>query len=140
MIPTPIYERHRDGNARVCIDGRQHDLGSYGSPESRQTYRELVDAWSRELRTVSYVRDNLLPAGNNGKPPSRVTISRWVTKGVFGEKLKVVRVGAKVFLSADMVRDFLTRVTAAQDCQQSDQHDNEVDVPTDVELAEAGLA
>ena len=43
---TPAYLLHKaTGQARVRIDGKDHYLGPYNSPESRERYDELVTAW-----------------------------------------------------------------------------------------------
>ena len=39
----PSYLRHKPtGQARVRIDGRDHYLGAYGSPESYERYEDLI--------------------------------------------------------------------------------------------------
>lgn len=136
MIPKPRYQKTESGKATVCIDGEVISLGEYGTESSRAKYNELISEWEQELRTVGYTLKNLLPKGDNGRPPSRVTFSRWINRGVAGERLEVVRVGSRVFTNVEMVRDFLTRVTAAQQARIED------DIPevTEEELAEAGLA
>lgn len=43
---VPSYLLHKGtGQARVRIDGQDHYLGKHGSDESKQRYKELVDAW-----------------------------------------------------------------------------------------------
>jgi hypothetical protein len=34
----PSYRKHSSGQARVTIGGRDHMLGPYGSPESKEAY------------------------------------------------------------------------------------------------------
>ncbi|MFV1969064.1 MAG: tyrosine-type recombinase/integrase [Pirellulaceae bacterium] len=42
----PAYTHHKPtGQARVRIDGKDHYLGPYGSPESRDKYDDLVAEW-----------------------------------------------------------------------------------------------
>jgi len=42
----PKYCHHKARNlARVTIDGKDHYLGEYGSPESKQRYQELIAEW-----------------------------------------------------------------------------------------------
>ena len=42
----PSYLLHqRSGQARVRIDGKDHYLGPYGSPESRERYESLIAEW-----------------------------------------------------------------------------------------------
>jgi len=44
----PSYLLHKStGQARVRIDGKDHYLGEYGSPESRERYDDLVAEWFR---------------------------------------------------------------------------------------------
>lgn len=43
---TPSYLLHKPtGQARVRINGHDHYLGQYGSPESRERYDDLVAEW-----------------------------------------------------------------------------------------------
>lgn len=45
-VRIPRYSLHRaTGQARVCIDGRDHYLGAFDSAESKERYRELIDKW-----------------------------------------------------------------------------------------------
>jgi integrase len=41
----PSYRRHSSGQARVTLDGHDHLLGPYDSPESHETDRRLVREW-----------------------------------------------------------------------------------------------
>ena len=42
----PAYLHHKaTGQARCRINGKDHYLGSYGSPQSREKYAELIDEW-----------------------------------------------------------------------------------------------
>lgn len=42
----PAYQLHSaSGQARVRIDGKDHYLGAYASPESRERYDDLTTAW-----------------------------------------------------------------------------------------------
>src|SRR5262245_11115540 len=50
-IRPPAYLFHKpSGQARVRIDGKDHDLGPHGSPESKDRYSDLIAAW--RLRNV----------------------------------------------------------------------------------------
>ena len=43
----PGYWSHKpSGQAYVRIDGKDHYLGPYGSPESRDRYDEIVREWT----------------------------------------------------------------------------------------------
>ena len=45
---VPKYALHKaSGQARVRIDGKDHYLGEYGSPESHKRYSEILGEWSR---------------------------------------------------------------------------------------------
>lgn len=46
ILHPPTYQFHRSsGQARVRIDGRDHYLGTYGSPESHERYQDLIHTW-----------------------------------------------------------------------------------------------
>jgi hypothetical protein len=50
---VPRYQLHKaTGQARVTIDGRDHYLGAFDSPESRERYRQLVDRWLLRRRAA----------------------------------------------------------------------------------------
>lgn len=50
----PAYTLHKPTNqARVRIDGKDHYLGKYGSPESRDRYDDLVNEWFTRQGDVS---------------------------------------------------------------------------------------
>eukprot|EP00913_Durusdinium_trenchii_P028474 g26702.t1 len=58
----PSYLLHKpSGQARVRIDGKDHYLGEYDSPESRDRYDELIEAWrvKRDVDAVSMTIDDL---------------------------------------------------------------------------------
>lgn len=61
----PAYSHHKPtGQARVRLDGRDHYLGPFGSPESKARYDELVAAWLQgRLPTPS-----ASPASEPGNP------------------------------------------------------------------------
>src|SRR4051812_13340039 len=42
---VPKYRRHSSGQARITIRGRDHLLGPFGSPESKEAYRRLIAEW-----------------------------------------------------------------------------------------------
>ena len=45
-VRKPAYALHRPtGQARVRIGGKDHYLGAYGSPESRERYDDLLSEW-----------------------------------------------------------------------------------------------
>jgi hypothetical protein len=51
----PSYRHHQaTGQARVTIDGRDHYLGAYNSPESRDRYRRLIaEHLGRSPKTIA---------------------------------------------------------------------------------------
>ena len=50
---VPKYSRHKQRNqAFVLLDGKQRFLGSYGSPESRQKYDQLIAIWIKNHRSL----------------------------------------------------------------------------------------
>ena len=56
MPSKPGYLHHKPtGQARVRIDGKDHYLGPYGSPESRERYEDLIAEWfARQGDVVAY--------------------------------------------------------------------------------------
>jgi hypothetical protein len=53
----PSYRLYkRTGQAVVTLDGHDHYLGPYGSPESRKAYNRLIEAW--------LARQEQMPAGS----------------------------------------------------------------------------
>lgn len=53
-LREPSYSLHRPtGQARVRIQGKDHYLGAYGSPESRERYDDLIAEWSARRGDVS---------------------------------------------------------------------------------------
>src|SRR5438105_317944 len=47
----PKLRHHHRGQAFVCLSGKTHWLGKWGSQESFQRYDELVSAWLANGRT-----------------------------------------------------------------------------------------
>ncbi len=43
---VPSYRRHSSGQARVTINGKDHLLGPYGSPQSKEAYGRLIAEYS----------------------------------------------------------------------------------------------
>src|SRR5687768_4243389 len=41
----PKLGRHSSGQGRVCLSGRMHYLGAFGTIECQRNYTELVDKW-----------------------------------------------------------------------------------------------
>ena len=39
---VPSYRSHSSGQARVTLNGKDHLLGTYGSPESKAAYGRLI--------------------------------------------------------------------------------------------------
>lgn len=85
----PAYLLHKPtGQARVRIDGRDHYLGPYGSPESRDEYDKLIEEWFARQGDVSgfkltlddlsilYMRHVRAHHRKNGQPTSRVHCTR----------------------------------------------------------------
>jgi integrase len=48
---VPSYRKHSSGQARVTINGKDHLLGPFDSPESRQEYDRLIAEWLSRGRT-----------------------------------------------------------------------------------------
>lgn len=50
----PAYSLHKaTGQAQVRINGKDHYLGAYGSPESREIYEDLIAEWFARSGDVS---------------------------------------------------------------------------------------
>ena len=82
---VPKYSLHKStGQARVCIDGKDHYLGQYDSAEAKQRYRDLIDRWllrnsDQRHSTMTVGQLTLLYDGHvrgyyrkNGQPTSEV--------------------------------------------------------------------
>ena len=53
----PAYTLHKPtGQARVRINGRDHYLGPYGSPESRERYDDLIAEWFARRGDIGNIR------------------------------------------------------------------------------------
>lgn len=67
MTPKiPKYQLHKGtGQAKVRLNGRDFYLGSYGTPESRRLYDELVEKWLQNGRTI--------PGGGGSSAPDSVS-------------------------------------------------------------------
>lgn len=85
----PSYLLHKPtGQARVRVNGRDHYLGEYGSPESRERYDDLVAEWfgkQGNVDAVSLTVDGLVIQylafaaehyQKNGKPTSELSCVR----------------------------------------------------------------
>ena len=129
-VRKPSYLLHRpSGPARVRIDGKDHYLGEYDSPESRVRYDRLMEEWTRthtvERATMTIDELALAYLGHvttyyvkDGKPTSEVAGIRAALRpmvALFGTsmacefgpiKLKAIR--------ARMIADGLARSTINQ--------------------------
>src|SRR3954453_1906395 len=62
---VPSYRRYKPKNlGLVVIDGKQHYLGKYGTPESLAEYNRLIQEWLVAGQT---------PAGQTNRPPPTVS-------------------------------------------------------------------
>src|SRR5437868_2735797 len=53
-LRTPAYRHHRpSGQAVVTLNGRDHYLGPYGTPESKSEYDRLVAEWLTNGRRLA---------------------------------------------------------------------------------------
>ena len=62
----PKYRHHKaSGQAIVTIEGRDHYLGLYGSPESHEKYQRLVAQWTeRQKDSVCHVTSSSIDVSN----------------------------------------------------------------------------
>lgn len=66
----PSYRYHKARNcAVVTIDGTNHYLGPWQSPESHEKYAALIAEWNRNGGTLP------APAANAGDAPALLTVS-----------------------------------------------------------------
>lgn len=105
----PSYLLHqRSGQARVRIDGKDHYLGEFDSPESRDRYDELIREWTlaQDVSAITLTVDELCLRFmdhaesyyvKNGKPTSEVNNFRIALRPLI-----------KLF-EADRARDFSPR-------------------------------
>src|SRR5688572_6100875 len=49
----PKYRKHTSGQAVVRLNGRDHYLGPYGSPESSREYDRVVAEWLTTKKTIA---------------------------------------------------------------------------------------
>src|SRR3954467_1903922 len=68
----PSYRLHKARRcAVVTIDGRNHYLGPYGSPESHEKYARLIADWRRHSR-------HLLPKTGTGRIDSTLSVNELI--------------------------------------------------------------
>ena len=77
----PRYRRHSSGQARVTLGGKDHLLGPYGSPASREAYERLVSRHAQVAFRVACVL-----SGSAAKPFSSGGVGRNCTKTPSTEK------------------------------------------------------
>lgn len=63
MTRIPSYRRHSSGQARVTINGKDHLLGEYGSPASKELYGRMIAEYSASGHSPTF-----------GKIPDSLTI------------------------------------------------------------------
>jgi integrase len=89
----PAYQLHKGtGQAKVRIEGKDHYLGPYGSPESRERYEELISEWFAKQGDLSgfsltvddlvllYMQHAAVHYQKDGKPTSEVHCIRLAFK------------------------------------------------------------
>lgn len=55
----PSYCRHKySGQAIVTLNGKDHNLGPYGSPQSRRSYEDLIQSWLEDGKQLPYSEDD----------------------------------------------------------------------------------
>ncbi len=58
---VPSYRRHSSGQARVTLNSKDHLLGPYGSPESKEAYGRLIAEFNASAKSMSFGKNpNLL--------------------------------------------------------------------------------
>ncbi len=56
---VPKYRKHRSGQARVTINGRDYDLGPYGTQASKREYDRLLAEYLASGRNGSFGASSL---------------------------------------------------------------------------------
>lgn len=64
---------HRSGNARIFLNGKDHYLGTFNSPESWERYNQLLAEWN-SLRTVDVNQKDGFSAKSPPTPPPKPTV------------------------------------------------------------------
>jgi len=124
----PSYLLHKPtGQARVRIDGRDHYLGAYGSPESRDRYERFVSEWlfrnsdaTRAALTIGdlgllYLRHVEQHYRKNGRVTSEVACVRVALRYLMDEcrATKVAEFGPRLLkrIRQRMIEDGVVRVS-----------------------------
>jgi integrase len=130
----PAYLLHRaTGQARCRINGKDHYLGEFGSPESREKYEALVSEWfarngdtTRHTITVDdlvllYMEHVRQHYRKNGRPTSEVTNIRIALKYVVAEfgttrakdfGPRALKAARQAMIDAGCVRTSINRMAA----------------------------
>ncbi len=114
MTPKiPKYQLHRgSGQAKVRLNGRDFYLGSYGTPESRRLYDELVEKWLQNGRTIPGGRGggSSAPDSESGSGFNEITVVELCAqyfqhcKGYYGDG------GGRLTGSVDNAKQMIKRV------------------------------
>jgi hypothetical protein len=87
-VREPSYRHHKARNlAVVTLDGKDHYLGKYNSPESREKYHRLISEWHANQGR---------PAAANGSPVPIQTVNDLIL--AYWEFAKAYRVAVAVRL------------------------------------------
>lgn len=54
---VPSYRKHSSGQARVTLNGKDHLLGTYGTPESKEAYGRLISEFMANNQRGSFGAD-----------------------------------------------------------------------------------
>lgn len=111
----PSYRLHRStGQAVVRLDGKDHYLGVYGTPDSKRRYEQILAEW---LARKSGITPPVLPAEASGYPRLSVEdlIARYLlfAEGHYVKRGKPTRQMERVKLSLGPVRDQFGAIPAA---------------------------
>jgi integrase len=69
----PSYRQHRTGQARVTLDGKDYYLGKYGTPESREEYKCLINEWLNRIGRFAPATASANPSVPLPRPGSAAT-------------------------------------------------------------------
>lgn len=72
---VPKYRPHKSGQARVTINGKDHYLGRYGTPQSRRAYDQVVREWLANDRQLPCPA--VTPIPQKGATVAEVILAYW---------------------------------------------------------------
>lgn len=128
-LRIPVAVRHGEVY-KVVLDGEVVEATSQAEVELR------IQDWLSEPRPIGYLR-KALPKSESGQLVSRMSVARWMVRGVSGVRLPHTRVGQRLYATLADLQKWLDDVTSAS--LPADEPATEPLGVSDSELAEVGL-